>query len=390
MKLKPFIERIISEIGPRPAGSESEFKTGEIIAEEFKKNGAKIEYHDTTCCPNSISSLINLMMITYVIGIIGYLFFPIAAAILVGFLLLLLLLMRIFGNGAIDWLFSRAKTRNIIGIYKPKGKAKHHLTFSGHHDSPNMMPLFYSRFKKHIHAIETIVLLGMALVIPAGVIKGVTLGFFTMPGLSLHWYDAIYLVSILGLIPGFYYRFTMISKVRNLGANDNLSAVAVLLGIAEHLKKNPPKQTEVWLVSYGAEEPLIYGSAGFAKDFPAVIKKAVNFNMETLGAGKLAIIKKEKMTMTSYTPEVVDFIWRAGKRAGIDLPKIAITYGGTDSYPIIKRGGKSACLFGMDETELFSLWHAPTDNPKNIAEEKLQSALRIALEALSEMEGKDI
>ena len=355
MKLKPFIERIISEIGPRPAGSESEFKTGEIIADEFKKNGAKIEYHDATCCPNSISSPHephddNLCYRHHRVSL-----FSIAAAILVGFLLLLLLLMRIFGNGVIDWLFPRAKTRNIIGIYKPKGKAKRHLTFSGHHDSPNMMPLFYSRFKKHIHVIETIVLLGMALVIPAGVIKGVTFGFFTMPGISLHWYDAIYLVSILGLIPGFYYRFTMISKVKNLGANDNLSAVAVLLGIADHLKKNPPKQTEVWLVSYGAEEPLIYGSAGFAKDcFPAVIKKAVNFNMETLGAGKLAIIKKEKMTMTSYTPEVVDFIWRAGKRAGIDLPKIAITYGGTDSYPIIKRGGKSACLFGMDETELFS------------------------------------
>ncbi len=110
--------------------------------------------------------------------------------------------------------------------------------------------------------------------------------------------------------------------------------------------------------------------------------------METVGSGRLGIIEKEKMYMNPYSPEAIDLIERAGRRAGIDLPKIAITYGGTDSYSIIKHGGKSACLFGMDETELFSLWHSPLDNPGNIEEEKLQSALSICIEAVKEMEGK--
>ncbi len=35
----------------------------------------------------------------------------------------------------------------------------------------------------------------------------------------------------------------------------------------------------------------------------------------------------------------------------------------------------------MDETELFSLWHSPLDNPGNIEEEKLQTALSICIEA---------
>ena len=110
--------------------------------------------------------------------------------------------------------------------------------------------------------------------------------------------------------------------------------------------------------------------------------------METVGSGKLAVINKEKTAMLPYTKEVVELIQRAGKRAKINLPAIDIKYGGTDSNSIVKMGGKSACLFGMDETELFSLWHSPLDNPKNIKEDRLQGALKVCIEVLKEFEGK--
>jgi Zn-dependent M28 family amino/carboxypeptidase len=162
----------------------------------------------------------------------------------------------------------------------------------------------------------------------------------------------------------------------------------VLVGIADYLKKNPAKKTEVILVSFGSEEPFMYGSWGFAREHRDLIGRALNVNMETVGAGKLGIIVEEKMYMNRYSPQAIDLIGRAGKRAGIDLPRIAITYGGTDSYSIIKGGGKSACLFGMDETELFSLWHSPLDNPDNIEEPKLQAALKICIEVIREAEGQ--
>jgi len=383
VKLKPFIERIISEIGPRPAGSTSEYRAGEIIADELRKRTAEVRYHDTTVCPNIIHGLINMMIGVYLFSALIFLFLPLASAIIIGVLLTALLLMRIFGNRVIDWLFHSTPTRNIIGIFRPKGMAEKILIFSGHHDSPNMMPLFSQPYKPYIHLFETVVLVCMGLLIPSGIIRTITSGPATLLP-SLGWFDLLYAVSLVGLIPGFFYRFKMISPERNLGANDNLSSVAVLLGIADHLKKKRLKKTEVWLISFGSEEPLIYGSAGFARDFPDLIKKAVHFNMETLGAGDLAVIRKEKMTMTAYTPEVIAFIQRAGKRAGFELPAIDITYGGTDSYPIIKAGGRSACLFGMDETELFSLWHCPDDNPDNIDENNLQKALQICIEAIRE------
>ncbi len=65
----------------------------------------------------------------------------------------------------------------------------------------------------------------------------------------------------------------------------------------------------------------MYGSWGFARGQQKLIRDAININMETVGSGRLGIIEKEKMYMNPYSPEAIELIGRAGKRAGIDLPK---------------------------------------------------------------------
>lgn len=314
MKLKPFIERIIKEIGPRPAGTEAEFKAGRIVSDELKKRGAEVTSQDVKVCPGIITGLINLMTATYLISMLVYFFVPIASAVLVAALLAMLLFSRQFGNGVIDWLFSKTTTRNIIGRYEPKGEAKQVLIFSGHHDSPDMMPLLSPPTKRFVHLIENGVVLGMALLIPAGILRAILAGPVLWLPVHLAWYDILWVISLAGLMLGIYYRSRMITGVHNLGANDNLSAVAVLVGIADYLKATPPKNTEIYLVSFGSEEPFMYGSDGFARGNLDLIKKALNVNMETVGAGKLGIIVKEKMYMNAYSPEAIGLIERAGKR----------------------------------------------------------------------------
>ncbi len=388
MELKSFIQRVIDEIGPRPAGSDAEFRAGALVAAELKKRGAKISTQDVPVAPGIIAGLFNLMMGIYLLAAVCYFFVPAASALLVAALLILFVLSRQIGNSAIDWLLKKTTTRNIIGTFSPAGKPRQTLIFSGHHDSPNMMPLFEIKTKRYVHIVENSVVAGLALLIPAGILRTILSGPVISRPFGLAWYDVTFAISVLGLVLGLYFRARMLTKERNLGANDNLSAVSVLVGIADYLKKNPPKMTKVMLVSFGSEEPLMYGSWGFARENRRLIENAININMETVGSGRLGIIEKEKMYMNSYSPQAIDLIERAGKRAGLDLPKIAITYGATDSYSLIKQGGKSACLFGMDETNLFSLWHSPLDNLKNIEEPKLQAALSICIEAIKETEGK--
>lgn len=386
MKLKPFIERVCREVGPRPAGSERELKAGKMIAEELRRHGAAVRFHETQVCPKLVPGLINLMIGSYLLSAALYLFLPVAAAAVAGVLLAALLAMRKLGNWVIDWLFPKTKTRNVIGVFKPKGRARKLLIFSGHHDSAALMPLLSQPYKTHVHRIEWAVLAGMGLLVIAGILRAVFAGLLPPYPRFLGLWDIPFFVTLLGFVPGFLYRFKMITNGLSLGANDNLSAVSVLLGIADALKRKPLQRTEVWLVSFGSEEPLIYGSAGFARDYKAVLRRATHCNLESLGAGTLAVISEEKMTMCRYSPEVVELFQRAGRRVGIELPAVAIAYGGTDSYPIIHVGGRSACLIGLDETRLPVLWHSPEDRPENVDEEKLQQALRICLRIVRESE----
>ncbi|MBN1534175.1 MAG: M28 family peptidase [Spirochaetes bacterium] len=376
MALKDFIEEMLRQVGPRPAGSESEFRAGEIIAGEFRNRGAEVSFHDAVTRPDYIRNLINLMTFTYGVSLALYFIVPAAAAALIAVMLLSLFLSRAVGTRVIHWMFRKAPTRNVIGVYRPTGETRHTLVFSGHYDSPNNMPLFYSPLKRYAGWIENAATLGAVMLMPAGILRALWGG-------PISCYDALYGISLLGFMVTLFFRSTMITNVRNLGANDNLSAIAVMVGLAERLEHERPRHTEVHLVSFGAEEPDLAGSLAYARDNAGLLQGAASVNLETLGAGTLAVITKEKSSGIRYTPGVVDLIVRAAAGEGIEAPAVAIGYGGTDSGSLVKHGGRSACLFGMDETGLFSLWHSPEDRPENISEENLQRALKICLRVIA-------
>src|SRR5581483_1346395 len=68
------------------------------------------------------------------------------------------------------------------------------------------------------------------------------------------------------------------------GANDNLSAVAVLVALAERLRERPVAGVRVLLVSCGAEEVIQGGIYGFAADhFPRLDPARTSFiNLDTV------------------------------------------------------------------------------------------------------------
>lgn len=388
-RLKPFIERVIDDVGTRTAGSEGEAKAAEIIAGEFRERRAETSIEKMPTYPEHLRALIRILTGSYLASVVAYPLFPVATVIITVTALALLLLARKLSPGFIDCFLRKGETQNVVGIYRPKSEKKHTLIFSGHHDSPYMMPLLSPPYKAYVHWMENTVVFGLILTIPAGVSRAI----FADPVISLHgfsnsigWRDILFPVVLLGLLLAIFFRIGMLTNEKNLGANDNLSAVAVLLGIGDYLKGNALKNTEVWLVSFGSEEVFGYGSNGFAAAHMGTMKEALNVNIETVGTGKLAIIEREKHNGMVYSPEVIEIIKKGGKRRGFDLTEVAITFGGTDSYAIVKGGGKSACLFGMDETRLFSLWHSPEDNPRNISEEKLADALAVCLGVIEEVE----
>jgi len=70
------------------------------------------------------------------------------------------------------------------------------------------------------------------------------------------------------------------------GANDNASAVAVMMGVAKALAENKiPLKRTVMFISFGAEEQGIMGSKAYLENPVMPLEKSVLLNMDGVGIG---------------------------------------------------------------------------------------------------------
>jgi Zn-dependent M28 family amino/carboxypeptidase len=71
------------------------------------------------------------------------------------------------------------------------------------------------------------------------------------------------------------------------GANDNASAVAVMIGVAKALAQNHiPLKRSVMFISFGSEEQGLLGSNKYIEDPVFPLENSVLLNMDGVGAGK--------------------------------------------------------------------------------------------------------
>ncbi len=109
------------------------------------------------------------------------------------------------------------------------------------------------------------------------------------------------------------------------GANDNLTAVAVLVALAERLRDEPMAGLRVLLASCGAEEVIQGGIYGFARRHFAALDRARTWvlNLETVGSPKLILLEGEgPVVMEDYHDRSFrDLVARAAEYAGAPLQR---------------------------------------------------------------------
>jgi Peptidase family M28 len=153
------------------------------------------------------------------------------------------------------------------------------------------------------------------------------------------------------------------------GASDNLSAVAVLLGVAEALRDEPVGGLRVLLVSTGSEESFMEGMRRFmdrwAPDLPKDSTTVVC--LETLGCPRLTLIEGEGMAwMTDYPQATKDLVAGVADDAGIALVRGLRTRAATDGLIALRAGYPSALLASVDQRNIPSHWHCPCDVADNV------------------------
>jgi len=165
------------------------------------------------------------------------------------------------------------------------------------------------------------------------------------------------------------------------GANDNLSGVAVLVGLAQLLRAEPVAGVRVLLVSCGAEETLQDGIRAFVARHRAELDPArtVFVNLDTVGSTHLVLLEGEgPVWMEDYHgPWLRDLVEARAERLGIGLRRGYRARASTDSVIPSRAGYPIATLVSMTDWLMPANYHLASDVPANLDFASVADATRL-------------
>jgi hypothetical protein len=174
------------------------------------------------------------------------------------------------------------------------------------------------------------------------------------------------------------------------GANDNLSAVAVLVALARSLKAKPIKGLRVLLVSMGSEESLQEGILAFSRrhfhELPTDQTKFIV--IDTVGSPRLVMVEAEGvLRMRQYDRELSDLI--ASSAADLEVPLVRgqRARASTDAVVPNKAGYPTALLVSFDKDKVLSNYHQPTDVADNLDFGTVANCARVTDAVIRELAG---
>jgi acetylornithine deacetylase/succinyl-diaminopimelate desuccinylase-like protein len=165
------------------------------------------------------------------------------------------------------------------------------------------------------------------------------------------------------------------------GANDNLSAVAVLVALARSLGERPVPGVRVLLLSTGSEESFMEGMQGFIRRHRSELDQdsTTVLCLECLGSPQLALIEAEGMLrMRPYSEVARRRLAGAAETAGVELLRGLRTVAATDALVAMRRGYPAATLASVDQTKFPSNYHWPSDTPENLDWGTIERAFAVA------------
>ena len=164
------------------------------------------------------------------------------------------------------------------------------------------------------------------------------------------------------------------------GANDNLTGVATLLGVATELAERPLEGLRVLLVSTGSEEGFMEGMQAFAKrHFPQLPPETTHVVcVDTVGSPELALIEGEGMLrMREYPEPFKDLVSEAARESGVHLRRGLRFRNATDGLIALKAGYPTATIGSVTSHKVPANYHWPTDTAENVDHRSVDDAVTL-------------
>ncbi len=370
--LMAHMRALCKEIGPRPSTSERERWAADYVEEALRRSGIADIQRQPFKSQNSagwvmIISFAAGLLATVLSGLAGRWGGILGSALFAGsgyiFWQLLFVRPPIFQKAIARW-----TSQNVIATIPAEGQTRQTIYLVGHLDSQKQRFQFPpSPFWIMKAQTSLPILLGAlgSLFSLASALPGYRGGSWWLWPLG-----AAYLWGLLGTV----YDET---QPHVEGANDNATAVSLLLGIAQTLKDRPLRHTDVVLLFTGCEEVGCVGMESYLRQFSPPTDNTFWIDVEMVGTGDLCYVTKHGISyLTPYFPHpvmvgIADRVARRHPRLGVVGKDMVIL---EEVASLRRRGYKALCIAGYDERGVLPHWHRLSDTLENIEPDTLSRA----------------
>ena len=352
------IHSLAVDIGPRGPTRPGE-RLGALYAQaQFERIGLQPVFETFSSAksifhPHLLGS--SLILLAFILFLIGGRISAILAALLSIFVLVCELLELSFQNNPFRKLVPKGESQNVFAIIPPAGEHHHDLVLVGHLDSQRTPIIFSTRRWVKVYDRFTMVVFASFIL---QVIVYCLASFFSIPWA---WYASIpaALCAILLAVMCIQAEATPFTA----GANDNASAVGMVLALAEEISVQPLQHTRVFAVCTGCEEVQHYGMIDFYKRHQAELKNPTALVFEMLGCTSPAWLTKEGI--------IVPF--KADPRLVKMAESLAVEHPEWDSHPAVISGGNTEMadalrckipaitIAGITRDGVWPYWHQLAD-----------------------------
>ena len=374
-----YVKKLSVDIGPRPPGSKANEETADFLLEELQRIGVSNSHiEEFRLHPGfwSGSAIFALLM-----SLLVFVFFWFVSLLSLFFAILLPVLTMLDIDGGHETalrLLPSAPGRNVVGVIHPRESQTKQIILCGHHDSKTQaMPMRWRGL------IVGLLLVFMLYLIIASLIE--TVRIFVFPD-----YDLLRVILSYGLVISvvyfaFYTVVNLASRfvAQSPGAEDNASAVAVILETAKHLINAPTNSTEIWLLLSDGEEISMRGALEFAKRHKHELYNAWVLNLE--GGGKeapLAYSTKEKsFRIADCSSDLINILTEVAKEHSQQLIAIEDP-DSTDAFFFLRQGYKAVTIWRHSE-ETRDATHTSHDSIELIDPDSLKETVEFLIHTIN-------
>lgn len=292
-----------------------------------------------------------------------------------------------FHDNLLQRLLPKGESQNVIGRIQPTDSVRAQVVLVGHLDSGQTPLLMSSQWTLPLFVLLSFAgVASLAFNAAAYLAGGLTGG------------PVLYDISWIGtLVLGVTLLFALEAELSpyTQGANDNASAVGVLLGLAQRAADSPLQHTRIWVLLSGCEEVGCYGMRHFLHECAQDVKEACFINLEGVGAGRLHYATREGMLKAYRSdPGLIDVARRVSEgHPDLECQPHALYAGYTETGVVIKGDFRGITVLGLQNNGLYTYlpyWHQRRDTYENLDAGALEQTQEFVWQMLQEIDRRAV